>query len=1081
MSSGVNRGGRGRTTTSQHATLYVDTNDDTEDVTLSADRGVYFSSDMARRKEELMNIAHKKRRLESTDADELAEWSPVEVPEVGLTPGDPVATESSDSTPVVLGKRKTYDSSTDPMRLWRPLAQFFLDELTRHDGPGDRDASALSCAWCDVAYVPPSKDVPQPVVPPVRLFKCSACGEYHQCKTCLLAAHATMPLHAIQEWNGTFWVDISLRDLGLIYQLGHGGLRCPYPDSRILLMTVIDVPLIHRVRYQYCKCQKASHSNNLQQCLRNKWYPATVTDPATCATFASLETFRLQNVVGNMNVNDFITAMERQTNAAASTGMDWIPHRYKEFMRMTRQWAWLYRAKRAGRAFDVHGLMATAARECAVLCWACPHDQRNLPADWRKADPKFRFLYMLLVAVDANFKLKNRMRLNEHPDPSLGPGWAYFVEPEGYRRQIKKYIPEKDISSCIAFAALLQKDTRNTSGLRTSGVGGCVCARHECVLPNGIGDLQKGERFVNMDYILLAALMGFVLWWLTISYDISCQWKINFASRMEKMPKAMRLPLDKMRLQCALPVWHAASHDEVCQSENSLSFKPGVGKSDGEGVERTWAVLNPASYHTKDMSKGNRVDTLESKIDSHNFLKNLGLGDALRRKLAVARAERDRQVAAYKEVTASVEHDVLEEWLAMIKTWLKDPSKPNPYTLDKHDGPTETAVRLQLKKEEEREAVSGKTPLHGTSATAFLVAGLQIEQAQRRIIAEVAGLALVAPEREARIQELRIALLKKFSTFRDLQDTYMPGAKRALRADEANRNADVAPPRVEHMKVYMPHELPEDERALGCVNGLPEMEAKLREAQCGAALIVVRGRLHAKRHLITFRNEHLTGQVQVTKARTLIQQVGERVTAGAQKYRKAREALVVLKGASHAPHFRELKDDDIRLDGDNGESDTAALKKLAMIGSGKGARAPRNAPGQSKRVMSWIWTVQAGSGDEEQDLHDSVRVEWTRARARKTRWEEEVMLLTEEMRRTLRYLTWQANWWEARAEARPNATPQIRAGLRAYSAKQAAFHCRLHAHFKQLWEKKAVVDTEAVMERADLEQFFTPTPSVAVA
>ncbi|KAJ7794813.1 hypothetical protein B0H14DRAFT_2621588 [Mycena olivaceomarginata] len=34
--------------------------------------------------------------------------------------------------------------------------------------------------------------------------------------------------------------------------------------------------------------------------------------------------------------------------------------------------------------------------------------------------------------------------------------------------------------------------------------------------------------------------------------------------------------------------------------------------------------------------------------------------------------------------------------------------------------------------------------------------------------------------------------------------------------------------------------------------------------------------------------------------------------------------------------------------------------------------------------MSWIWTVKASSGDEEKDLHDSVRVEWSRTKARKT-------------------------------------------------------------------------------------------------
>jgi hypothetical protein len=52
------------------------------------------------------------------------------------------------------------------------------------------------------------------------------------------------------------------------------------------------------------------------------------------------------------------------------------------------------------------------------------------------------------------------------------------------------------ITTCIAFAALLQKDTRMTKGLRCSGVGGAVCARHGCLRGNGIGNLQKGERRV---------------------------------------------------------------------------------------------------------------------------------------------------------------------------------------------------------------------------------------------------------------------------------------------------------------------------------------------------------------------------------------------------------------------------------------------------------------------------------------------------------------------------------------------------------------------------------------------------------
>jgi hypothetical protein len=95
---------------------------------------------------------------------------------------------------------------------------------------------------------------------------------------------------------------------------------------------------------------------------------------------------------------------------------------------------------------------------------------------------------------------------------------------------------------------------------------------------------------------MMAALVGFSLLWLTISYDIACQWKIHLAERMPNLPEELSLPLDKIKVQYALPVWHAGSHNEDCQDENSLSFKVGVGKTDGEGVERTWLVLNPAAF-----------------------------------------------------------------------------------------------------------------------------------------------------------------------------------------------------------------------------------------------------------------------------------------------------------------------------------------------------------------------------------------------------------------------------------------------------------------------------------------------------
>jgi hypothetical protein len=90
-------------------------------------------------------------------------------------------------------------------------------------------------------------------------------------------------------------------------------------------LVVIEVPIIHEINVAYCKCSKSDDADNLEQLLRNAWYPAMVTDPGTCSTFRSLETYRLCNVVGNMNVRDFITSLERMTDASAASGMTWLP------------------------------------------------------------------------------------------------------------------------------------------------------------------------------------------------------------------------------------------------------------------------------------------------------------------------------------------------------------------------------------------------------------------------------------------------------------------------------------------------------------------------------------------------------------------------------------------------------------------------------------------------------------------------------------------------------------------------------------------------------------------------------------
>ncbi|KAJ7916467.1 hypothetical protein B0H13DRAFT_2323251 [Mycena leptocephala] len=242
-----------------------------------------------------------------------------------------------------------------------------------------------------------------------------------------------------------------------------------------------------------------------------------------------------------------------------------------------------------------------------------------------------------------------------------------------------------------------------------------------------------------------------------------------------------------------------------------------------------------------------------------------------------------------------VSRDVRVSWEDMIEAWVKDDTgtMTNLFMLARKDCPMEAEVRLDVRKDEDALNMAGKAPLHGRSATVFLTAGIQIEDSQRRIIAQLAGTILVAADRKNKIQEWRHALLAKLVKFHNLQAIYMPGAAAAIAEAEEARDAGASPPKLELVQLFMPSDL----AALGltdalkvCVPGLVDMEAKLRVGQCDNSLVSLHSRLHAKCFLIGFRNENVTGQVQATKACTLIGQLGERVEGYAKSYHKGSPA-----------------------------------------------------------------------------------------------------------------------------------------------------------------------------------------------
>jgi hypothetical protein len=124
-----------------------------------------------------------------------------------------------------------------------------------------------------------------------------------------------------------------------------------------------------------------------------------------------------------------------------------------------------------------------------------------------------------------------------------------------------------------------------------------------------------------MDLIFLYTLAACMLTLVVASYDIACQWGIHLAERNSTFPASLQLDLAVLSLRLAIPKLHIMVHGENCQGPFSLNFMLGVGRTDGEAVERFWAACGPIAARTREMTPGNRKDHLNNVWGHMNWRK----------------------------------------------------------------------------------------------------------------------------------------------------------------------------------------------------------------------------------------------------------------------------------------------------------------------------------------------------------------------------------------------------------------------------------------------------------------------------
>lgn len=137
--------------------------------------------------------------------------------------------------------------------------------------------------------------------------------------------------------------------------------------------------------------------------------------------------------------------------------------------------------------------------------------------------------------------------------------------------------------------------------------------------------LTSFDRYSHVDYAVANALSGVPPeLWTTLTYDVACQYSINFVKRMKSY--FAHLVNVASKIDAYVPSMHLLAHKENCQFRYALAYAEGVGRTHGETVEHPWSEGNQAGGSTQEMNAGHRHDTLDEFHGFWNWMKIQKMG-----------------------------------------------------------------------------------------------------------------------------------------------------------------------------------------------------------------------------------------------------------------------------------------------------------------------------------------------------------------------------------------------------------------------------------------------------------------------
>ncbi|KIY61940.1 hypothetical protein CYLTODRAFT_334914, partial [Cylindrobasidium torrendii FP15055 ss-10] len=411
-------------------------------------------------------------------------------------------------------------------------------------------------------------------------YRCaSGCTHGVLCETCICRSHGHAPLHRIERWNGSFFAQSSLRELGLVWSLRHPGALCPSaPTGRTRRLTVADVDGYKTVQVQYCYCN-GRHFNPddknpgyAKQLLDAGLWPVTLKSPQTVITFGVIENFIHHNDADKKSSYSFCSALSAMTDAIDPTV---LPNIYRPLQRAVRIWRVLAAERRSGQHFNIDQRITTRRPgSTSTFCPACVEVGFNVSHEEVWNAPEEEQSYTNFHSTDGCFNCGRFILPREDEnDEALMKGTAYMQCEEQQRTFIelaKKHDPPQP-QTCSKLRALQLQSVGKFKGMAVTGVVGTICTRHGFMQDNGLVNMLAGEAFMWADLSRGGSLMhssksrfeyGF--------YDVWCQYAVNVKKRITKLkfPYADKEFFELMteRMTGGIPSMHIRGHIAKCRA-----------------------------------------------------------------------------------------------------------------------------------------------------------------------------------------------------------------------------------------------------------------------------------------------------------------------------------------------------------------------------------------------------------------------------------------------------------------------------------------------------------------------------------